>query len=78
MLTDFLQKASTSLGVVISTGATAVSYFTLNDIAVLIGILSTLILAWVNYSRHKHQKLKAKLEIKKLRLENEKLERELQ
>lgn len=76
-ISEVLQKASTNLGVVLSTSATAVSYFTLNDIAVLIGILSTLVLAWFNYSRHKQQKIKTCLEIELLKLENIKLQKEI-
>ena len=77
MLSEVLQKASTSMGVFISSVGTAVSYFTINDIAVLIGIFSTIILAWFNYSRHKQQKILTCLAIEKIRLENTKLKKEI-
>ena len=72
---ELIQKLSTSLSLVVATSATAVSYFTMNDIAVLLGIASTIILSVMNWSRHKQQKIKVRLEIEKLKLENEKLRR---
>ena len=78
-----MQRASSSFGVFLSTGATAVSYFTMNDWAVLIGIMSTLGLSLMNYKGRKQQKIKTahevekiKLEQKKIRLENKKLQLE--
>lgn len=86
-IADLLQRLSSSLSLVVATSATAVSYFTMNDVAVIFGIISTIILSIMNWSRHKQLKIRAiisnqkdeqikikvSLEIKKLKLENEKL-----
>ena len=72
-LWDSINKAASTLGVALSTTGAAVSFFTIGDIAGIIGILSTAVLSWLSYSKHKQQKVLHALQIEKVRLENEAL-----
>ena len=73
MIGDLLNRLSTSSALVFSSGATLVSAVTLNDIAVISGIMATLILGVMNIRRERREKEVHELTLEKKRLENKKL-----
>jgi len=73
MIHEMLNKLSTGIAVTLSGGATIVSALTLNDLAILAGIITTSILGVLNVLRYRQSRVISHLEIEKLKLENAKL-----
>jgi uncharacterized membrane-anchored protein YhcB (DUF1043 family) len=72
MIHEIINKLSNGLMVTISGGATIVSAFTLNDLGIIVGIITTTILAILNVLKYRHNRAmhKIEMEIRELELDS--------
>lgn len=68
---ELVNKISTSLSIVVSLSATMVAGFTINDVAMLVGIGGTIILAVFNYARQKRERAAHQIALEKHESEEE-------
>jgi hypothetical protein len=76
ILNDHVQRILYGAGAAISTGFTTFSYYSLNDVAIIMGILSTILMGVLAFRKESKLSIKADLDIvqSKLVIDSLKLE----